>query len=90
MFSMRGSRPTEFKPISKVRYDSNLEIYFINIEQRPRFYDFENTTGIIAGFMTGFEQNFIPKNSRKNLYKCFFTLVNLQPHPVQNTAEIQD
>ena len=97
-----GSRPTEFKPISnnlqlifarngRTKNDANLEKYFIDFKQHGRYYDLENSREIIEEFMTVFEQNFVQKpNGKKTLFKCSFTIVNFQPSPVQNAAEIPD
>ena len=85
-----GKLPTEFKPIAKVRYDANLEKYSININDHCRYYDFENSTEIIDEFMTVFEQNFVPRDGRKILFKHAFTIINSQPPPVQNAVETED
>ena len=40
--------------------------------------------------MTVFEQKFVPRDSRKTLFNCSFTIVNSQPPPVKGAVEIED
>ena len=47
---------TEFKPMTEIRYDENLEKYSINIDEHGKYYNFENSGELINEFMTVFER----------------------------------
>ena len=85
-----GRLPTKFKPMTKMRYDENLEKYSINIDEHREYYNFENSGELIDEFMTVFKQKFVPTDGRKSLFKCSFTIVNSQPPLVQGSVETED
>ena len=62
--------PTEFKPMTEIRYDENLEKYSNNIDEHGEYYNSENSGGPIDEFMSVFEQIFVPRDGRKSLFKC--------------------
>ena len=89
-YQQGGRELIEDKPIKIVKYDENLQQFYINFNEHSDYYDFFDSRSIISDFLTVFENNFVQRNGVVLLFKCSFTIINCQPSPRVGFVDILD